>query len=540
MDIPSTKPSWTLEDLIDLEYYLYQDGQRSQGPDTDSLHINERRFYVNIIKPRLKNHPGTIREKNKIIMRYWLDFRRKLEPSSSHGLPGDLYRQTYAFAVLLFIVMGFCSGAGLSFSFLTYKGDTPLNVSSYLGIFILPQLILLLMVFLFLFFRRFNVVFNHFSLIRFGVYSLVSRLIFWVKKRSERHLSAEKKLAFQSALGVIRGKSRHYKEIFPWPIFALTQIFAVFFNVGILTATLLRVVGSDLAFGWQSTLTLSSVAVHKAVTFISAPWAWGVPEQWAHPSMAQIEGSRIILKDGISRLSTTDLTAWWTFLCFAVLVYGFFPRLILLAGSAMMKQSALNKLTFNSISLDKVLRRLTSPALDTKGENSEPPSAYQDIPVCESPEKPGDSYKPFTALVPEDISDQCPEDLLSEILVNIMGAPLKQKVTVTLHMDDDKSKIQNIISDATGQVILLLESWQAPIREYLNFIQAMMSIGGDDFILYILFTGRPSDDTIFTPSDDHDLLIWKQKINALASPNISIEVIPAAKPSMINGTTHHA
>lgn len=524
---PSKTPSWAIDDLIDLEYFLHREDPLSDAYSKETHHLEERRHYLDVIRPFLKKGTDTGSESEKKILRHWLEFKRNAESNQPipSPLPGELFKQTYAFFVLVFMILGLSSGSGLSFSFLIYQGQAPLNVSAYLGLFVLSQMVLICLVFLFLLLRRINVEFHQFSLIRLGVTFLITRLMLWLKNRSERHITADKRMSYQSALGILRGRSRNYKGLFPWPVFILTQIFAVWFNIGILLATILRVIGSDLAFGWQSTLKLSAIAVHQTVIVLSRPWSWFVPESIAHPSLAQIEGSRIILKDGINQLSTPDLTAWWPFLCFAVLFYGLVPRLIFLIGAIIMRHNFLKQIRFQSIACDKLLRRLTSPALDTLGEKGEPVSHHPDVPDVSQTNNTVSRSQSFLVLVPEDIVNECDDAELSRHVTALLGSGALQKIQVTLHMDLDAPALRSSLSEAIGSWVLLLESWQAPIREVLDYIKDIKTMSGEGSRLYILLVGKPSKDTIFTPSDAHDFHVWKQKINALSDPNIGMETI---------------
>ena len=114
-------------------------------------------------------------------------------------------------------------------------------------------------------------------------------------------MSADKKNSFQSALGTLKGK-RHYASLFFWPVFLLTQLFAMGFNTGLLAITLFKVASTDIAFGWQSTIQFSAEAIFHFVRVLALPWSWCVSSALAYPSLPEIEGSRIILKDGISYL----------------------------------------------------------------------------------------------------------------------------------------------------------------------------------------------------------------------------------------------
>lgn len=519
-------PSWRLEDLIDLEYFLYQDETRADGPDKTSRHREERAFFIESIEPILNTANVPTHEANRLTLRKWLDFCRKNETGDApheQVLPGDIFRQTYTFLIMVLLVFGFVSGWGLAFSFLAYKGSAPLNVSAYLGLFVISQMLLVVLVFVYLIITRIARRPPGFSLVRLGVSTLLVKLSLWLKKRSERHFSAEKRRNFMAALGVIQGKSRNYTALFPWPVFILTQGFAVFFNIGVLTATLLRVVGSDLAFGWQSTLQLSGNAVHKAVMFLSLPWSWGIPPSLAHPTLSQIEGSRIILKDGIIQLSTPDLTAWWPFLCFAVLFYGLVPRVLLLTGALLLQKRAMKRLRFSSIAFDRLFVRLQSPALTTQGEPQTPGRHLRLTRPSEPYPERTAGHRPIIALVPDDLFDDCPDQELEARLKTLFGSPLLKKISVSLDRNSDQPTIEGLIHESGGRLVLLMEAWQPPIREIIEYIRLLRDLGGADFRIHILLTGTPTDQTLFTRPNDHDIMVWQQGIKALGDPFIALE-----------------
>jgi hypothetical protein len=183
----------------------------------------------------------------------------------------------------------------------------------------------------------------------------------------EEKLSADRRLRAEHAVGAIIGKSRTYGLLFFLPVFILTQLLAMGFNLGLLAATLFKVVTSDIAFGWQSTIQLSPTAVHSLARAIAAPWSWALEGDAAFPSLAQIEGSRIILKEGIYHLSTPDLVSWWPFLCLAVLVYGLLPRLLLFLGAIAVQRRFLGSLDFRQGACEQLLMRMTTPLVSTRG-----------------------------------------------------------------------------------------------------------------------------------------------------------------------------
>jgi hypothetical protein len=370
-----------------------------------------------------------------------------------------------------------------------------------------------------------------FSLIRFLLWNLMVKLMGSIGKKTAGHLSRETISRFESAWGLVKGKSRCYGNLFPWHLFILTQIFAVCFNIGIITATLLRVLGSDLAFGWQSTVQLSSHAVYGVVRFVSLPWSFAVNESLAHPSLSQIEGTRMILKDGITRLATEDLVSWWPFLCFCVVAYGLVPRLVLLASAVVMRKKALDHIRFENMACDMLMVKLTNPTVETRGESPIPRTALdsktQDSQIGNPTILSGDmAHMPFLALVPHDIAADCCDEELNHHLHAMFGTGFINKVLVAVDSSVDKTALETLFTNKSIQrVVFLMEAWQPPIRETMEFIRLLRRTGGNDLRIHILLVGKPSQETIFTAPSPNDSMVWTNKLNSLADPNLRMDVI---------------
>jgi hypothetical protein len=268
-------------------------------------------------------------------------------------------------------------------------------------------------------------------------------------------------IQFESALGLVKGKSRTYGSIFPWPVFILTQVFAASFNIGVLGATLLKVAGSDLAFGWQSTLQLSDAAVYKAVTILSSPWSAFISEPIAHPSLAQIEGTRIILKDSIARLATPDLISWWPFLCLCILFYGLIPRMFLLILAVVMKSSSLRSISLENFACDRLIFRMNRPVFETQGVSEEirPVSATPGFIASTIPSVTSSGASALV-LVPEEIAGDVNDEDLSALIFRQTGMTVLDKIPVTLEISSDRPELARRLSNVedTGLVIVM-EAW---------------------------------------------------------------------------------
>lgn len=525
-----TARRWTMDDLMDFEYFLYRE---ENSLDSDGA----RALFLREIKPVVDREPDRVNDR-PFVFRLWLDARRKEDAGKQESVtPGMIFRQIRGFVAFLCVIAGFFTGTGLCFSFLSYQGREPLNVSSYLGLFLLTQILLLgagLSMFVFWKLTKQDL---PFSLIRFLLWNLMVKLMETVGRKTSNHLNRETLDRFKSAWGLARGRSRCYGRLFPYPLFIPTQVFAVCFNLGLLVATLLKVLGSDLAFGWQSTLQLGSNAVYTLVRFVSLPWSFFIHEPLAHPSLAQIEGTRMVLKDGITRLATQDLVSWWPFLCLCVVFYGLLPRIVFLVSAWIMEQKTIARIQFDTMPCDMLMMRLTHPLLETQGEIGKPDENKRGT-VQPSPSfpshngfpgnvGPANDLSPFLALVPRDISDDCPDHELNHHLTHLFGTGFDTRLTVdgNARKDEDILK-EHIHRPSNRRVVCLMEAWQPPIRETLAFVEKLRELGGESLRIHILLVGKPVTGTLFTAPSADDALAWKHAVNTLADINIRLSLIP--------------
>ena len=536
--VSTMKTRWHLPDILDLEYFLHRDEAEIRDPDAaKALAQRDREIYLAHIQPKM---PGEKPLSRRFILKSWLSRRRFEEKTAlpeEVPLPGEIYKEIYRLLWWLFVVLGILAGAGLASSFLIYQGTEPLNVAYYFGCLILSQFLLMLLLILIISVRLVNRSFTANSVL----YSLISRLLvrffLWVQKRTVKSLSGTRRSGIEAALGVVRGRRKVYGSIFYWPVFVLAQVFGVCFNIGIIAATLIKVVASDIAFGWQSTVQFSPEVVYDLVRNLALPWSWFVPAGIAHPSLAEIEGSRMVLKEGIYHLATGDLISWWPFLCFAALFYGLIPRAILLFAGVVAKNRTLDKQDFEFGDIDRLMHRLQSPLLSTEGTpTSEPPmdegrkETKRPIPATAVPQEPP-SGKHVVALVPDDIFDEFTQDQLGSVVEKALGFQVREKIRIGTDYESDRTVLKSLgrfnWQNGRPHVLLLQEAWQPPIREILNFIQEIRSAIGEKGGIEVGLVGKPSPDTIFTPVKEDNWNAWIQKLGGLGDPYLRLERLSA-------------
>ena len=532
--------NWKISDLTDLEYFFHADETGGKEQAENRLFQRDRDIFLRHVRPLLSEQIPENRDENRIrhmMIRIWLEQRRNMEKSQlgpDTVLPGDIFAEIYRFLIWLFFMTGLICGAGAAFSLLIYTGQAPLNVSVFLGWLVFFQIVLICFLLLFLSVRTLTRSLGGNSLI----FSLISRMFARLMRKAGNRVmgkfSGHQRQSMEAAAGLIRGRKKIYGSLFYWPVFILMQIFGTGFNIGILGSTLLKVLGTDIAFGWQSTVQFSADAVYSIVRILSLPWAWFVPPAIAHPSLSQIKGSHMILKEGIWHLATPDLVSWWPFLCFAVLFYGLVPRLLLLTGGIFVRQMALRSPDFSFSECESLIQRMKTPMVQTKGcpVSSEiklgeiKSGAEKEPEILQDAENPPEVRREsiLAVLIPDDIFDQCKEEELRERIRNLTGTGFQEKIRIGETSEKDREILEKIRQmqspDAPADVMILQEAWQPPIKEILAFIVHLRQNMHEHSRIRVGLIGKPRHDTVFTPVKEEDWNIWQKKLRTLADPRL--------------------
>lgn len=397
-------------------------------------------------------------------------------------LPGELFDDIYSLFKYLILIIGITVGSGLTFSLSAYTGKEPLNISVFLGILVGTQLLLLILLVLAILIGIFRRSYLPKSVFYLLIGMILSKAIMALKHAALRNISGKRRVAIEAAVGLISAKTTVYGSLFSLSLFMLAQLFGIGFNIGILIAMLMKVIGSDIAFAWQSAIQFSAKALYELVKLVSLPWSWAVPPDIAHPTLAQIEGSRMILKDGIWHHSTSDLISWWPFMCFVILCYGLLPRLFLCCTAYIVQKWRLNRLKFDHI---RILH-------DSKEERG-------------------------VILIPDEIFEQCSNDMLDRLIRQHIG---NFQIVEKLRIEADSSRFSELKEKI---IFILCEAWQPPIKEVLMFIRNLRSIIAHNLRIEILLIGRPRSGMIFTPIKEEEYMVWCQKLGSLADPYLNVE-----------------
>jgi hypothetical protein len=524
-DSPGAK--WHISDLFDLEYFLKQDAEEKSGIKKDADDAWDRRIYLAFAESHTP--PYSRRD----LLKFWLDEKRKKETAATGGtglLPGGMFDEILSLARLAIIITALPAGIALAWSVLSYRGDAPINIFTCLWIFIFPQVLMLIMLGGMSVFRRIGLPSG-----QWGFYPLLAFLLrkaaLFLKSAGEDRFSAERRQRMNAAFGMIGRHKTIYGPVFYRPVFVLLQMFGVCFNIGLLATALFKITITDLAFGWQTTLAAGAEAMHRVVEWIALPWSWLSFLFPAHPTLSQIQGSRIILKDGLAHLATPDLASWWPFLVMTVVVYGLLPRVLLLAYGITAQARNLKALDFSHSACDRLIRRMQVPQVETGGVKPPAPG----IPLGRKPalsasaagETEVGAIHVITG-VPEENDVLCADDDLTERIGHLLGPFSYHRFCLTMDPEADAATLQSLLSEIHNQdgdirVLLVQDAWLPPIRETLSWIRAMRHAVGPRTGMIIGLVGKPGPANLFTPPADADRIIWDRAVAALGDPYLRTE-----------------
>ncbi len=248
-------------------------------------------------------------------------------------------------------------------------------------------------------------------------------------------------------------------------VVTLGQQLSMLFSLGMLMAFLLYLLVTDLAFGWSSTLNLSSELIHQITRIIAWPWKNLWPA--AVPSMELVEQTHYFRVAPVSLEQPALFGQWWRFLLMSLLLYVVFPRVI----SGTFFRYRLNRMQAGVRKSDALIsglwQRLTTELIDHEAqpvEQREPSSA---MPIIEDA---GVVYKQVLSwgVWPEDTLHAFGQKLgvdNSDIYWANVDSPKKAESTL---------EALKLLADAP--LLLLCKGWEPPTGEVEDYCNALSKL----------------------------------------------------------------
>jgi hypothetical protein len=543
-------PRLRLEDLVDLEMQFQADRER------DSLELRRRDAEIGqAIDARRLAQEGRDRE----MFLAWLErIRGQADPHAT--TPGRQLKLFLEIVGLVLALLGFGLGFGAVTGWLRMNPTEPVNAIFFWAVIIGIQLVLLcvwLMAVLPTGWLRYLPGVEAFQMLLRLIARALPLAVTWAAAK----LSPEHRLLLARLRGTLESWGWIYGKIRFWKLIGLTQLFAVAYNVGAMLAFVAVSYGNDPAFGWKSRL-LSPEELHGVVRVLAAPWSSFWPA--AAPTLEQIARTRFwsldprYLEPFQTRAAATDAWAlWWPFLMACLLFYGLIPRLLTLAISRGNERRALNRVKLDHGDFYKLKDRLTRPLVETQAVKPEvtaetktevkPPqpsgSGHQGVEAPFNPPQPEHPPPPLAVPHPstkpplETPSPSTPptrtvvqwagvnlgRDDLARLVRERFGVEAAEVYTVgDLQGRGDAKTLRALENNGQGELLMVVESWEPPIADYVDFLTEMRgAVGRERMIVVLLYNrdaaGRP------LPPRPRDVQIWRDQIATLGDPWMCVE-----------------
>ena len=389
---------WQVPDLIDFDYYVDEDERllREHPAERKRLSERDRHLYKEQIEPFLGDADAHTSQHRNRALRRWLEQRRKQEdPAMAELLPGQAFKRAQRLVGTAMGLTGFAIGIGVASTLLQYEGDHPVNVSWYLFWLVLLQMILVGTTIGLWYGRRSKLIkgaTQDISLLGQLLRPLFSRAARWVQKQRLTHVPPDLRERAKSKQGLLRANFALYGPASYLPVLIPAQLFGIGFNIGAIIMTVTLIWFADLGFGWGSAMNVSPETIHGLTRLIALPWSWLLGEGVGLPTLDQIAGTRISLKDPLYVLDAGHLRSWRWFLVLSVLTYGLLPRIALLGLSAFKERRSLAALPFTHQAAQAPYARMITPSLATPairaGEGQEMPIPAPLKPLTRPPSAP--------------------------------------------------------------------------------------------------------------------------------------------------------
>ncbi len=502
IDGPAEKP--TLADLIDFELQFERDENADQS-------------YLRRRDAEIGQAIGADRLEGRRLYLAWLAAIRQRDNRSGESAGTRTEHFLEVVAVLLF-VLGLIAGGSAVVPWLAYATKRPVNVIFFWCSLIGVQLLLLTFWCMAIMPRRWleripGISSLHLFLRAVGRLPPVA--LTWIGSWFSPGL--------RQLIATVRGQARRlewlYGKLLVWNLVRLTQVFAVAFNCGAIATIVALSYGHDPTFGWRSTM-LDEAELHQAVRVIAAPWS--ALEPGAVPTLEEIRRTKYSSWD--ERFDGWPKKAWWPFVFASMVVYGLAPRMLTWSIAFWQVRRAVGGARLDRHEFQKLQSRLRRPFVDTRGE-PDVGDADDDGSTTAALASRGDldfDGKSLAVLKWSGVHLDRAE--IEAILRSRFGAEVAALLPVG-QLDqsrDDEALRQIATRDEQQPIALVLEAWEPPVADYLDFVRRLRSAVGDGVLIAVLLYHRdPSGAAI--PPDSRDVEIWRGSLAALGDPWLAAE-----------------
>lgn len=361
------------------------------------------------------------------------------------------------------------------------------------------------------------------------------------------HTAADTKWKTHAALGVARGDYRLLEPVLPWTALRLTQRFALALSAGFTVALLVRMIGTDLTFGWQTTIDGVADVLPTVVAILSLPFGWisedlQVSDALIHATRFERFGHQFAGGPAAAQASG----AWWPFLVVGSAFWGLVPRSAILllvhrrerqAIAAVLRENApLRAVQQRLRGLDDSLRALDVPGVGTpvfaRPDGEAQPFAPEAL-ARAAEQQPALRAQPAAQVEAPQLRavalfwqhDTPPDDAFQARLEQSLGIKPELRALFGNRAAEDARILDDVGTRAPDIAVLYVEHFVAPNAGFVRALERVRhAIGPTAPILVVLAW---FENGTAQPVPPRTLELWTQKLQSLGDPRIRLHAASA-------------
>jgi hypothetical protein len=372
---------------------------------------------------------------------------------------------------LSMLVLGALAGVAVSSAVFRYDGTWPVNVVTVLATLVLLQMLL-----------------AAFTLVmmapRVPGLSMIQELLggfnpgalagaFYRRLRGMDDTRAEL-LVWHEARGPTAARFAR------WQMIAWSQLAAVAFNVAALATAAGLIAFTDLAFGWSTTLQVSSADAARIADALSTPWRQLWPA--AAPSVELIETSRFfrLTSSPPNEVPAARLTGWWPFLLAAILTYALLPRCVLLIIASLRLHAATRHLLLDDPRVTALLDRMRSTEIQLGAAEAEHVEAARPLHSAGAAPSGAEAIGiVWSGAIAKESVGQWSETHLKRSVADVVQAGGGA-------LDGDQPAIERAARSADKIILIFVRAWEAPLLDLKDFLSTLRERVGVDRSIVIV------------------------------------------------------
>lgn len=422
---------------------------------------------------------------------------------------------------LLSVCIGAFFGAAAAAAIFHYDGTWPVNVVTVLAVLVLLQLLLVAATLILMLPRSagLRALQNVIGSLHLG--ALIASLAAAVQRRLQSRAGSPDRerddaLFWRHARGP--GAARCAR----WQALAWSQSAAIAFNVAALGTALALIAFTDLAFGWSTTLRLSSEHVLRLTNLLAWPWHAFWPQ--AVPGPELIESSRYfrLASAPPSATAAQALTGWWPFLLAAMLTYGLLPRCLLRALAAWRLRIAMRRWLLEDPQVQALLERMDRAELVLGAQQreltaGEVAASAARKPVAGSPPQARDRDHGVVAIVWAGALSAAQAQAWASRQLGRHIAQLEE-AGGGRDLEADRQAIARLREQIPASVLVFVRAWEAPLLDLRDFLGSLRAELGSSAAIVVAPVGAAG-----TAPTAEQVAVWARWLAGIADPALYLE-----------------